>query len=88
MLTDGLPAVEAACTEAIAQGVHSADVVLNILAPGPSPGRAFLETDTARIGVDCGMFQGPKSERELNYRPFPFDPRRCRPSYSRPGTSP
>jgi hypothetical protein len=52
--------------------------------PGPSPGRAFLETDTARIGVDCGMFQGPKSERELNYRPFPFDPRRCRPSYSRP----
>jgi transposase len=40
VLTDGLPAVEAACAEAIAQGVHSADVVLNILArqrdPGPS----------------------------------------------------
>jgi hypothetical protein len=32
VLTDGLPAVEAACTEAIAQGVHSADIVLNILA--------------------------------------------------------
>jgi len=31
VLTDGLPAVEAACAEAIAQGVHSADVVLNIL---------------------------------------------------------
>jgi transposase len=32
VLTDGLPAVETACTEAIAQGVHSADIVLNILA--------------------------------------------------------
>src|SRR5262245_41698082 len=29
VLTDGLPAVESACAEAIAQGVHSADVVLN-----------------------------------------------------------
>jgi transposase len=41
VLTDGLPAVEAACTEAIAEGVHSADVVLNILArrrnPDPPP---------------------------------------------------
>ena len=32
VLTDGLPAVEAACAEAIAQDVHSADVVINILA--------------------------------------------------------
>jgi hypothetical protein len=32
VLTDGLPAVEAACAEAFANGVHSADVVLNILA--------------------------------------------------------
>ena len=39
VLTDGLPAVEAACAEALAQGVHSADVVLNILARqrDPSP---------------------------------------------------
>jgi hypothetical protein len=28
-LTDGLPAVEAACAEAFANGVHFADVVLN-----------------------------------------------------------
>jgi hypothetical protein len=31
-LTDGLPAVKAACAQAISHGVHSADVVLNILA--------------------------------------------------------
>ena len=32
VLTDGLPAVEAACAEALAEGVHSADVIINILA--------------------------------------------------------
>jgi transposase len=37
VLTDGLPAVEAACAEAIAHGVHSADVVLNILARQRDP---------------------------------------------------
>ena len=41
VLSDGLPAVEAACAQALAEGVHSADVVLNILArrsdPGPAP---------------------------------------------------
>jgi hypothetical protein len=31
VLTDGLPAVEAACAEAFAGGVHSADVILNVL---------------------------------------------------------
>lgn len=35
VLTDGLPAVEAACAEAL--GVHSADVVLNILARQREP---------------------------------------------------
>ena len=39
VLTDGLPAVEAACAEATAHGVHSADVVLNILARQRDPGR-------------------------------------------------
>jgi DNA replication protein DnaC/transposase len=42
VLTDGLPAVEAACAEAIAHGVHSADVVLNILARQRDPGCADI----------------------------------------------
>lgn len=42
VLSDGLPAVEAACAQALAEGVHSADVILNILArrrepPTPAP---------------------------------------------------
>src|SRR5271154_4691166 len=41
VLSGGRPAVEAACAQALAEGVHSADVVLNILArrrdPGPAP---------------------------------------------------
>ena len=32
VLGDGIEAVEAACAEALAEGVHSADVILNILA--------------------------------------------------------
>ena len=37
VLTDGLPAVEAACAEALSHSVHSADVVLNILARQREP---------------------------------------------------
>jgi hypothetical protein len=37
VLTDGLTAVEAACAEALADGVHSADVVLNILSRHRDP---------------------------------------------------
>ena len=40
VLSDGLPAVEAACAEAITHGVHSADVILNILARQRDPGPA------------------------------------------------
>ncbi len=38
VLSDGLPAVEAACAQAISEGVHSADVIINILARQRDPG--------------------------------------------------
>ena len=33
-----------------------------------------LETEHGQILIDCGLFQGSKTEKGLNYRPFPFAP--------------
>jgi metallo-beta-lactamase family protein len=34
---------------------------------------ARLETGRATVLIDCGMFQGPKTLKALNYEDFPFD---------------
>ena len=36
--------------------------------------RFVVDTGTARVLVDCGLFQGPKRLREKNWEPFPVDP--------------
>jgi len=35
---------------------------------------SMVEAGDRRFLVDCGMFQGNKTVRKLNYQPFPFDP--------------
>ena len=62
VLTDGLAAVEAACAEALADGVHSADVVLNILSRrrDPGPAATILTPDALRLRhlpiADCARY--------------------------------
>jgi metallo-beta-lactamase family protein len=36
--------------------------------------RYLVETDSTRVLVDCGLFQGPQSLRARNREPLPFDP--------------
>jgi hypothetical protein len=51
VLTDGLSAVEAACAEATSEGVHSSDVIINILARQRDPGPVanILTPDALRL---------------------------------------
>ena len=62
VLSDGLPAVEAACLEALREGVHSADVVINILARRrePAPPITIMTPDALRLqhapAADCARY--------------------------------
>jgi hypothetical protein len=62
VLGDGLPAVEAACAEALAEGVHSADVVLNILARRrePPPPDTIMTPEALHLAhepvADCARY--------------------------------
>jgi transposase len=67
VLSDGLAAVEAACLEALREGVHSADVILNILArrrEPPAPA-AVAAPEGLRLRVtptaDCGRYDRLRS---------------------------
>jgi transposase len=67
VLSDGLPAVETACAQALAEGVHSADVVLNILARQRDPGPAAAIHTPAALRLrhtpiaDCARYDQLKS---------------------------
>src|SRR6202041_3237448 len=67
VLTDGLPAVEAACLEALSEGVHSADVVINILARQRDlgPAATILAPAALRLphapAADCARYDQLRS---------------------------
>jgi transposase len=67
VLSDGLPAVEAACAEALRESVHSADVVLNILARQrePPPAVTILTPEALRLRhepvADCARYDSLRS---------------------------
>jgi hypothetical protein len=62
-----LPAVEAACTLATSEGVHSSDVIINILARqrDPGPAATILAPDALRLrhapAADCARYDQLRS---------------------------
>jgi hypothetical protein len=67
VLNDGLPAVEAACSEALREGVHSAAVILNILARRREPDAplTIMTPDALRLRhaptADCARYDSLRS---------------------------
>src|SRR5271165_2420371 len=67
VLTDGLPAVEAACLQALSEGVHSSDVVINILARqrDPGPPMTIMTPDALQLRhapiADCARYDQLRS---------------------------
>ena len=69
VLTDGLPAVESACAQAMSEGVHSSDVILNILARqrDPGPAATILTPDVLTLRhapvADCARYDLDREDR-------------------------
>jgi len=67
VLTDGLPAVEAACAQALSEGVHSSDVIINILARQRDPSPAVTIPTPAGLTLrhaplaDCARYDQLRS---------------------------
>jgi hypothetical protein len=66
VLTDGLPAVKAACALAMSESVHSSDVVINILARqrDPGPVAPIFTPDALSLRhapvADCARYDNPE----------------------------
>ncbi len=74
VLTDGLPAVEAACTEALSNGVYSADVIINILARhrDPDPPTPINTPDALKLRcepvADCARYDSIRRPKDGTHR--------------------
>ncbi len=79
ILTDGLEAVEAACSEALSHNVHSAGVVLNILARHrePPPPLTITTPDALRLAcepiADCNRYDSLRRQTDGTLRPARCD---------------
>jgi transposase len=75
VLTDGLAAVETACAEALAHGVHSSDVILNILARSRDPGPpvTIMTPEALRLRhapvADCNRYDRLRRPADGTHRP-------------------
>ena len=74
VLTDGIDAVEAACAEALSHNVHSAGVVLNILARHrePPPPLSITTPDALRLSCEpaanCGRYDSLRRQNNGTIR--------------------
>ncbi len=74
VLTDGIDAVEAACAEALSHNVHSAGVVLNILARHrePPPPLTIATPDALQLAcepiADCDRYDSLRRETDGTFR--------------------
>jgi hypothetical protein len=78
VLTDGLVAVEAACAEALAAGITSADVILNALARRQQPQPPAPAETPARLALsqppiaDCARYDALRGIRHPNRASEPW----------------